>query len=388
MATSYEFIDASGKRRHYVDTKRYWWLLSVVYPLLPVVAIGIHFLTGLAWTLAIPLLFSYLALPLLDWLLGEDSSNPPEQTVPALEHDRFYRNLVIATVPLHYVSVIVAAWWAATAGLSWWAWLVLAVTAGLASGMAINTGHELGHKRTGLERWMARLALAVPGYGHFSIEHNIGHHKHVATPEDCASARFNESIYGFALREIPGGIRRAWRLERARLNRQQKPVWHWHNEILGNLAITIGYQAALVIWLGWPMLAFLVIHNAVAWFQLTSANYIEHYGLLRQRRPDGRYERCQPHHSWNSNHVVTNLLLFHLQRHSDHHANPLRRYQSLRDFDHLPQLPSGYLGMYLLAYVPPLWFRIMNRRLLALDHVKGDLSRVNRGLTEPARTDS
>jgi alkane 1-monooxygenase len=118
----------------------------------------------------------------------------------------------------------------------------------------------------------------------------------------------------------------------------------------------------------------------MAWFQLTSANYVEHYGLLRRKEADGRYERCQPHHSWNSNHVFSNLLLFHLERHSDHHAHPNRRYQSLRHFENLPSLPTGYFGMFLLAYCPPLWFRVMNPRLMALPHVAGDPARVNRSL--------
>ena len=129
--------------------------------------------------------------------------------------------------------------------------------------------------------------------------------------------------------------------------------------------------------LGWLMLPFLLVHNLVAWWQLTSANYVEHYGLLRERLPSGRYEAPAPHHSWNANHLVTNLALFHLQRHSDHHAYPSRRYQSLRHFEDLPQLPSGYFGMFPLAYVPALWFRVMDKRLLALPHVRGDLGRIN-----------
>ena len=114
-----------------------------------------------------------------------------------------------------------------------------------------------------------------------------------------------------------------------------------------------------------------------AWWQLTSANYVEHYGLLRSKDENGRFERCQPWHSWNSNHIYSNLVLFHLERHSDHHAHPLRRYQSLRNFDDVPSLPSGYFGAYLLAYVPPLWYRVMDKRLLALPHINGDLSKVN-----------
>ena len=123
------------------------------------------------------------------------------------------------------------------------------------------------------------------------------------------------------------------------------------------------------------ILPFLLIQTAFAWWQLTSANYIEHYGLLREKRGDGRYERCQPHHSWNANHIASNLLTFHLERHSDHHAYAARHYQSLRHFEDVPQLPSGYFGMFLLSYVPPLWYRVMDRKVLAL--VDGDLSRVN-----------
>ena len=125
------------------------------------------------------------------------------------------------------------------------------------------------------------------------------------------------------------------------------------------------------------MILFLAIHNVFAWWQLTSANYVEHYGLLRAKDENGRYERCQPYHSWNSNHIYSNLVLFQLQRHSDHHAHPLRRYQSLRHFEHLPSLPNGYFGAYLLAYVPWLWFRVMDKRLLALKHINGDLTKIN-----------
>ena len=130
------------------------------------------------------------------------------------------------------------------------------------------------------------------------------------------------------------------------------------------------------------LLPFLLIHNAAAYWQLTSANYIEHYGLLRVRDANGKLERCQPHHSWNSNHIVSNLSLFHLERHSDHHTHPLRRYQSLRHFDNLPSLPTGYFGAYLLAYLPWLWYRVMDPRLLALPHVQGDLTRIN---VDPAK---
>jgi len=172
-------------------------------------------------------------------------------------------------------------------------------------------------------------------------------------------------------------MRRAWRLETARLKRLRKSSWSPGNSMLQSYAVSIVLQVGLILAFGWIMLPFLAVHNLIAWWQLTTANYIEHYGLLRLRLPDGRYEVPQPHHSWNTNHLITNLALFHLQRHSDHHAYPSRRYQSLRHFDNLPQLPSGYFGMFPLSWVPPLWFKVMDPRLLALTHVQGDLDRVN-----------
>jgi alkane 1-monooxygenase len=261
--------------------------------------------------------------------------------------------------------------------LAWWAVVMMAYVAGTDSGLGINTGHELGHKNNAVEQWLARLVLAVPVYGHFTVEHGRGHHRFVSTPEDHASARMGENIYQFALRELPGGIRRAWQLEGERLTQMKLPVWSWHNTMLQSYAISAVLQVGLIAAFGWVMLPFLALHNVIAWWQLTSANYVEHYGLLRDKLPDGRYETPKPHHSWNTNHLVTNLALFHLQRHSDHHAHPLRRYQSLRDFKDVPQLPSGYFGMFPLAYVPPLWFKVMDPRLLALPHVQGDLKRVN-----------
>jgi alkane 1-monooxygenase len=377
MTRTYRASDATGAPVAYVDRKRRWWALSVVYPLLPFLGLYAHARSGYQIALGLPLLISYGLMPLLDALIGEDENNPPEAVVPALEDDRYYRWLTWATVPLHFVALVGCAWWVGTQSLSWWAVLLLAYVAGTDSGLGINTGHELGHKHTAVEQWLARLVLAVPAYGHFTVEHGRGHHRQVSTPEDHASARMGESIYRFALREIPGGIRRAWRLESGRLVQRGQPAWSVHNTMLQSYAITAALQLGLIGAFGWVMLPFLAVHNLVAWWQLTSANYVEHYGLLRQRLPDGRYEAPQPHHSWNTNHLVTNLATFHLQRHSDHHANPSRRYQSLRHFEQLPQLPSGYFGMFPLSYVPPLWFKVMDPRLLALPHVRGDLSRVN-----------
>jgi alkane 1-monooxygenase len=374
----YTALLPDGSPVTYRDRKRRWWALSLVYPLMPFTGLLAHQLTGWQIGLALPLVISYGLMPLLDALIGEDRDNPPEAVVPQLEADRWYRWLTWATVPLHFVALIGCAWWAGTQALDPWALVLLAYVIGTASGLGLNTAHELGHKHHPLEQVLARLALAVPAYGHFTVEHGRGHHRWVATPEDHASARMGESIYRFALRELPGGIRRAWTLESQRLRSQgRSPFDPRHNTMLQSYAVTLLLQGGLVAAFGWTMLPFLAIHNAVAWWQLTSANYVEHYGLLRRKLPGGAYEAPQPHHSWNTNHLVTNLALFHLQRHSDHHAHPSRRYQSLRHFPDLPQLPSGYFGMFPLAYIPPWWFRVMDPRLMALPQVRGNLDRVN-----------
>ena len=377
MSITYTATDEMGRPVSYRDRKRWAWGLSVVYPLLPFLGLWAHQASGQPLALGLPLLISYGLMPLLDALIGEDQNNPPEAVVPALMADRYYRWLTWVTVPLHFVALIGCAWWAGTQDLPWWALLLLAYVAGTDAGLGLNTEHELGHKHNRVEQGLARLALAVPAYGHFTVEHGRGHHRWVATPEDHASSRMGESIYRFALRELPGGVRRAWVLERDRLRALGRPVWSWHNTLLQSYAVTLLLQGTLIAAFGGVMVVFLLVHNLVAWWQLTSANYIEHYGLLRQRLPSGAYEAPQPHHSWNTNHLVTNLATFHLQRHSDHHAHPSRRYQCLRHFTDLPQLPSGYFGMFPLAYLPRLWFRVMDPRLLALPQVRGDLSRVN-----------
>ena len=367
----------NGEKTEYTDRKRWLWTLSVVHSLLPFAGIALHAITGNEWWIVLPLLLNYVIAPILDWVLGEDPSNPPEEIVSQLEQDLYYRRLTYIVVPLHFISLLGAAAYAATQDLSAWAILGLAAVAGVTSGLAINTGHELGHKNSQLEKLLAKIVLAVPAYGHFTIDHNQGHHRNVSTPDDPASARMGESIYKFALRESPGALREAWALERDRLARRARPVWHSNNQILQSYALTALLTIGLVGAFGWIVIPFLIVHNLVAWWQLTTANYIEHYGLLRRKDARGKFERCEPHHSWNSNHIYSNLVLLHLARHSDHHTHPTRRYQSLRHYDDLPTLPSGYFGAYLLAYIPTLWFRFMDKRLLALPHVQGDLERIN-----------
>lgn len=360
----------------YRDRKRLMWLLSVVGPAGITIGPVAHLMgaTSEAWYFMAIAIF-YIAVPLLDKLLGEDLSNPPESVVPRLEADRYYRLINYAVVPVLWGSLLFNCIFLATHELSWMAWLATTVITGSMLGFGLNLSHELGHKKDWLGRKIALFNSALGGYGHFSIEHNRGHHRHVATPEDPASSKMGETIYRFAFRELPGAYFRAWDLETERLERQGKSPWSLDNEILQAGLLTLALYGGLIAAFGTKMVPVLALVAFWGAFQLTSANYIEHYGLLRQKLPDGRYERCEPHHSWNSNHIVSNLIVFHLQRHSDHHANPTRSYQSLRNFPDLPTLPLGYFGMFLAAYVPPIWFAVMDKRVIAA--TGGDVKRIN-----------
>ena len=360
----------------YTDKKRFAWLLSVAGPAIALVGtVAVSSFEVNHWILFFPLVFYYFFVPLLDFLIGEDTSNPPESSIEDLEADAYYRWITYATIPILWIAVIFNCIFLCTFSLNPFEWLATVMTTGSVLGFGLNVSHELGHKLQTVPRKVALFNTALGAYGHFSIEHNRGHHRHVSTPEDPASSKMGENIYQFACREMPGAAIRAWRLEADRLQRLNKSVWHFENEILQALCLSTGVYGCLIGFYGLDMV--LVLIPVAIWgaFQLTSANYVEHYGIQRLKTANGNYENCQPHHSWNSNHLVSNLVLFQLQRHSDHHTHPGRSYQSLRDFPELPRLPSGYFGMFFLAYLPPLWYRVMDPLLIKT--LNGDIARIN-----------
>jgi len=357
------------------DSKRYLWLLGLLVPLFPLISGGIATITGseLGWWFA-PF-FLYVVIPVLDKVFGGDGSNPPEAVVAELAQDRYYRYCVYAFIPLQFATLIWSMSVLTGGTLGWVGMSGLLFSVGLVSGVAFNTAHELGHKNEALDRWLSKISLAPTAYGHFFVEHNRGHHVRVATPEDPASSRYGESYWEFLPRTIVGGLKSAWALEKKRLARENKPALHWQNHNLQAWAMTVVLFAGIAAVFGLAALPYLIIQAMISVTLFEVINYVEHYGLMRQKTASGRYERCQPEHSWNSNHLVTNLLLYQLQRHSDHHANPSRSFQALRHFEDVPQLPSGYAGMVPLAYITPLWRRVMDPKVKA--HYGGDLSKAN-----------
>ncbi|WP_321798242.1 alkane 1-monooxygenase [Burkholderia sp. BCC1988] len=357
------------------DGKRYLWLLGAVTITLPILSAQLALSTGLHVFWWFGPLFAFGVIPVLDTLIGDDRDNPPEAVVPHLERERYYRYIVYLATMVEYIAFFMCVRIVGTHALAWYDYVGFALSLGAATGISINTAHELGHKTSRFERWLAKVTLAPVAYGHFFVEHNRGHHVRVATAEDPASARYGESFWAFLPRTVTGSIRSAWRLEKARLERLGHSPWTWRNEVLHAWAMTVVVWAIAIAMAGKIVIPFLVIQAVYGASLLEVVNYVEHYGLGRRKLPSGRYERCTPQHSWNSNHVVTNLFLYQLQRHADHHANPTRSYQALRHFDDSPQLPAGYATMILFAYVPPLWYRVMNPRVVA--HYGGNMAQSN-----------
>lgn len=362
----------------WTDHKRYLWAMALAMPLLPFLALGLHAVTGASLWLWLGPLVVLGVVPLVDLVVGLDRANPPAEMMAALERDRYYRWVTYLFLPLQYAGFVVAFRAIASGDLSVADCLGLSVTVGCIGGLGINTAHELGHKKEGVERWLSKIALAQCWYGHFYIEHNRGHHVRVATPDDPASSRLGESFYRFWPRTVAGSLRSAWQLEARRHARLGQHPFRPGNHVLNAWLFSAALWTAMILWLGVGVLPYLLLQGVIGFTLLEAVNYLEHYGLLRQRvgAPGReRYEQVAPRHSWNANHLTTNLLLYHLQRHSDHHAHPTRRYQALRDHAEAPVLPAGYAGMILLALIPPLWFRVVDPRVLA--HYGGDVRLAN-----------
>jgi len=314
------------------------------------------------WTFALPI-YAYVIVPILELILpvtGRNLTGAEEET--ALK-EPMYDYVLYAMVPILYGFIIYGIFSLQEPGLAPYEIIGRVISIGLAIVSAgINVGHELGHRSTWYERLMAKALLLTSLQMHFIIEHNRGHHRRVATDDDPASARYGELLYTFWLRSWLMGYLSAWRLESERLRKSGLPVISIHNEMIRFEIIQLMYVGAIWLIAGWLVALYMVIAAVIAKLLLETINYIEHYGLKRRKTGDG-YERVLPVHSWNSNHWMGRLLLFELTRHSDHHYKASRKYQILKHYEEVPQMPAGYPAMILLSFIPPLWFLVMHRQI-------------------------
>lgn len=347
-------------------------ILTYAAPLLLFAPATLAMVVGGVWTWFLPV-FVFAVLPVLDQIHPGSTANKSESEAEAALANPVYDLLIWAVLPLHLGLLATFLWRMSVGGFAPWELAGAVVTMGIACGVyGINVGHELGHRRRGFEQTMSKVLLATSLYAHFFIEHNRGHHRRVATPEDPASAARGETVYGFWVRSMVHSWRSAWELETSRLARLGLPWWSWKSEMVrltaaqGALVVAIGVLAGPLA-LGAFMCA--ALFGALL---LETVNYLEHYGLRRARTAHGVYERVQPHHSWNSNRPMGRVFLHDLTRHADHHAHPTRPYQVLRHFEDAPQLPAGYPAMVMAALVPPLFDRWMEPELMRWQAAHGE----------------
>lgn len=315
---------------------------------------------------------AFLLIPLMDYMVGTSTYNVPEEKVAIVSEEFYYRFVTYIWTYFQYAFLFWAFYVVVFGTLSSpisWIGFVLGVSL-VTGGIGITVAHELGHKKSRLERFYSKALLMTVCYMHFYIEHNRGHHVTVATPDDPATSRKNESFYAFWVRSVFNGYLHAWKLEKARLERQGKSPLNEENSMIWFTLLPLVFIAVITlifsIWSGsfvWELPVFFLAQSVIAFTLLEQVNYIEHYGITRKQIGPGKYERVTPVHSWNASHIISNFFLFQLQRHSDHHANAIKRYQVLHHYDESPQLPAGYSTMIILSLFPWLWFRVMNHRL-------------------------
>ena len=319
------------------------------------------------WTVILMPLATWYLFSFIDAFVGKYDANADLNTT---NDDLFwYRAVTILWLPVQFVTLFGVLWYVtASDHLSTLELLGLFFGIGVMSGtVGIVYAHELAHQKPRFERWLADILLSMALYSHFRSEHLLVHHRYVGTPRDPVTARYNENFHRYFPRVFFTQPISAFKAEKAMLARKTLPWFHqsnpfWRYLILQALMITF---ACLIG--GWAGFGLFVFQAYIAIIQLEVVNYVEHYGLTRKHLGDGKYEHVLPRHSWNADHKASNWLLINLQRHSDHHYKPDRRFPLLQTYDEddAPQLPYGYPIMTMIAMIPPVWRRMMNPRVRA-----------------------
>ncbi|NPD14122.1 alkane 1-monooxygenase [Xinfangfangia sp. D13-10-4-6] len=330
---------------------------------LPVALAGLAW--GGFWTLALPA-YCWILFPMLDAALGLNKDNADPQTPDTALG--LYTLLTLIWFPIQFAVLCATLWYLPQSQMSGWEKAGMVFGMGVMSGtIGLNYAHELLHQKPKIERLAGDLLLASVLHSHFRSEHMRVHHLYVGTPRDTVTARYNEGFHRFFPRVLIGQRRSAFAAEKTMLTRKNLPWWHKSNPFWRYWALQSAFLALALLLGGWQGLVIFLAQALIAQWQLELVNYVEHYGLTRRHLGEGKYEHALPRHSWNAAHRATNWLLINLQRHSDHHYKPDRRFPLLQNYeeDEAPQLPYGYPVMTSLAMIPPLWKRAMNPRVRA-----------------------
>lgn len=335
------------------------YLAAYSIPLATIVGL---FLKG-NWAFFTPV-FAFIIIPVFELLLPVKTENLSAKEVTSKLKNPLFDALLYLNLPLVYGVVGWFLW-----SLTWFEYSTtelvgLTISVGIAvGGNGINVAHELGHRNTRFEKTLAKILLIPALYMHFYVEHNYGHHLNAATAEDPASARYNQTVYSFWFTSMFRQYVSAWNIQLELLKRAEKSFFSLQNDMLYYTIIQLLYLGVITYFFGVFVAAIAIGIGVTSAILLETINYIEHYGLSRNKTKSGRYERVSEVHSWNSNHVMGRVILYELTRHSDHHYKSAKKYQVLDYHDVSPQMPFGYPTSMLLALVPPLWFKIMNKRI-------------------------
>lgn len=334
---------------------------------IPAVVYGALYLGGYFSFIAIGYVF--VCVPFIELFTSGNSSNLSKIEEEVAAKDKIYDFLLYGLVPFHLALIGYFIFKVNTETLNTTQLIGYVTAIGMSCGLSINNAHELGHRTSKFEQFLSQLLLLTTLYMHFFIEHNRGHHKNVATHEDPSSGRLGESLYRFLPRTLFGSWRSAWHIESVRCKANGLAVLSIRNQMIQFQLLQLLFLSVLLVLFGLKITVAYICAAGIGILMLETVNYIEHYGLSRAKKGN-RYERTKPIHSWNSNHPIGRLIMLELSRHSDHHFLSTRKYQILRHFDESPQMPTGYPGMMLLALVPPLWFKIMNKEIERFNHSK------------------
>lgn len=316
------------------------------------------------WFVWLPVIAAFFIIPVLELFIKPDPSNMNAAEEEMARKSRIYDVLLYFVVAFQYFALYQFLVSMKNDTLAWYETAGRIAVMGLLCGtFGINVGHELGHRVKRFEQTLAKALLLTSLYMHFFTEHNKGHHKRVATPEDPSSARYGEPVYTFYFRTIIMSYFSAWHIANDEVKKKGKAVLSLYNEMIQFQLIQVAFVGTIWYFFGGLVTVYFLAAALIGILLLETVNYIEHYGLQRKKIAEGRYERALPVHSWNSDHVIGRIMLFELSRHSDHHYLASRKYQVLRHHDNSPQMPTGYPGMIILSLVPPLWFYVMNNRI-------------------------
>ena len=305
--------------------------------------------------------FTFILVPFLETILPIAKQNLSQKELLSKDKNKFFNVILYLNIPIVYGLIGYFLWSLSFEQYSITELVGLTISLGIVVGAnGINIAHELGHRKLHFERVFGKILLLPALYMHFFIEHNFGHHLHAATPQDPATAKYNQSIYSFWFSSIKGQYIKAWSVQKSLLGRAKLPFLSSKNDMLWYTLIQFGYLMSVYLFLGELAVGLALCIALSGVLLLETINYIQHYGLKRNKKASGRYERISEIHSWNSNHVLGRILLYELTRHSDHHYRAHKKFQLLEYHQSGPQMPFGYTTSMVLALAPPLWFLVMN----------------------------